>query len=179
MTTTEGDFATVHPAWNVWALYQVKDLSDTNPLWWGVSRDRRLTIWVEDQLRAHGVDVADPLDLKGSQIEILPSVPADLVAEKRKESIGGSEALNLPAASDLRAVRFYNRGGPVNLPWPHDDEYLLDAVFAPSSTSPATSGPPPGKVSDAVTEPASTIGKTVALLAVGVGALWVLSKFSD
>jgi len=147
-----GDFATVFPGWNVWTVYQVKDLSDTNPLFWGLDRERRLRIWVEDKLRlgAAGAVVADPVDLKGGQIEILPSPPTDLSVIERKEGVGGASALIVDGPADLRTVRFFNRGAPSKLVWPHDDEYLLNEVFQPSPKAQSTSGPAPTTITNTV-----------------------------
>lgn len=158
-SASPSDFVPVFPGWNVWTVWQVKDLSDLSPEFWGVSRDRRLRIWVEDWCRLRGVDVAGALDLKGSQIEILPSTPKDLAVLKRKEEIGGP-ALTVEGPAELRVVRFYSRGSSaVPIPWPHDDEYLVEAVYQPSASSPATSGPAPSTVVDGVTPSPETIEK--------------------
>lgn len=144
------DFAPIFPGWNVWSVFQVRDL-DFNPLMLGVSRDRQLRIWVEDAVRlgAPGATVADPVDLKGGQVEILPSKPAGLSVAIRKEQVGGS-AMVVDGPADLRFVRFFNRGAKANLVWPHDDNYLLNEVFTPNPTAPATQGPPPPTVGSGV-----------------------------
>lgn len=146
-----GDFAKVFPGWNVWAVWQQKDLN-FEPLHVGESRDRRLRIWIEDAVRlgAPGTIVADPVDLKGGQIEILPGAPAGLSQVQRKEDTSGP-AMLLDGPGELRFVRFYNRGAPGSLVWPHDGNYLLDAVYQPDPKNETTSGPAP-----------STIGGTVA-----------------
>lgn len=181
------DFAPVFPGWNVWTVYQVKDLNDTNPLFWGLDRDRRLRIWVEDAIRlgAPGTTVADPADLKGGQIEILPSVPKDLATTARKEDVGGSSAMVVDGPADLRTVRFFNRGAKGQLVWPHDDNYLLNEVLTPSPTSPATSSAPPttigGTVAGGVGQVAKDAGLGTLLLGIaglagGIGLIYVAVK---
>jgi len=181
------DFAPVFPGWNVWTVYQVKDLNDTNPLFWGLDRDRRLRIWVEDAIRlgAPSTRVADPADLKGGQIEILPSKPAELKTNARKEDVGGSSAMLVDGPAELRVVRFFNRGEQGQLTWPHDDNYLLNEVLTPSPSSPATSSAPPktigGTVGGGVAEVAKDAGvgtlvAGAAALALGIGLIYVAVK---
>lgn len=164
----DSPMATVFPGWNVWAVWQVQDLP-FSPLMVGVSRDRQLRIWVEDQVRLHArAEVADPLDLKGSQVEILTGNPG-LQVDMRKEDIPGPslvvETQDLPP--QLRFVRFFNRGPSSQLPWPHDESYLLDAVFRPDTTNSVTKGPGPGTITDRnITGPAAAAGKMVLEVAV-------------
>lgn len=134
--------APVFPGWNVWKVWQVKDLP-FSLMMLGVSRDRQLQIWVEDQVRlnAGGTDVADPADLKGSHVQILADAPG-LSTAVQKESVPGP-AMLVDGPADLRAVRFFNKGGQSQLPWPHDESYLLEAVLQPQADNPATSGPAP------------------------------------
>jgi hypothetical protein len=67
----------VFPGWNVWTVWQVDDLGDLNPLNFGISKERRLRIWVEEQAQeTPGAAVADPANpaaLKGAQVEIIAS----------------------------------------------------------------------------------------------------------
>lgn len=160
------DFVDVHPGWNVWSVYQVKDLP-FSVLMVGVSRDRQLRLWVEDAIRlgSSGPIVADPADLKGGQIEILPAEPAGLAVAQRKEAVGGN-ALVVDGPADLRYVRFYNRGAPGSVSWPHDSSYLLNEVFTPDPKNAATSGPGPSTIGQ-------TVGGGVAEVAkdAGVGTL--------
>lgn len=169
------DFAPVPAGWNVWAVWQRRDLSDINPQWWGVPRDRRLRAWVEDRLRYRGIDVSDPWALAGSQVEILLGVPNDLEVLKSKEQLEHSAPL-LNGEAELRAVRFFNRGAASSLPWPYADDYLLDRVYKPDEKNASTSGPPPGKTIDG--SPAAVVSDTVRAatwVAIGVGALWLWS----
>ena len=144
------DLAKVFPGWNVWAVWQQKDLN-FEPLHVGESRDRRLRIWVEDAVRlgAPGTVVADPIDLKGSQIEVLPGEPAGLSQTQRKEDVSGP-AMLLDGPGELRFVRFYNRGPAGSLVWPHDGNYLLDAVYQPDPKNETTSGPAPNTIGSTV-----------------------------
>ena len=155
----KGDFATVFPGWNVWSVYQVKDLP-FSPMMLGVSKERQLRIWVEDQVRLHapGAVVADSIDLKGGQVEILPSKQAveGLHVAERKEQVGGPVLL-VEGPADLFYVRFFNRGVGSQLSWPHDGEYLLNEVFMPSDSSPATSGPAPTTITQGVGEPVKAV----------------------
>lgn len=144
MAVTE--FADVFPGWNVWAVYQSKDL-DFGLQWVGVSRDDRLRIWVEDELRlnAPGAEVADPYAFKGSQIQILPGPPRGLDIFSRKEDVPGP-AMTIDSPVEVRYVRFFNRGPEARLVWPHDKgdkNYLLNVVYKPSASAPVTQGPGP------------------------------------
>src|ERR1700742_4307115 len=141
--------APIFAGWNVWAVWQVKDLP-FSIMMLGVSRDRQLQIWVEDQTRVNGgASTADPIDLKGSSVQILNGAPTDLQVAGRKESVSGP-TMAVEGDAELRYVRFYNRGDATSLPWPHDESYLLDSVYEPSKTSPTTNSAPP-----------PTIGQTV------------------
>jgi hypothetical protein len=145
------DFAPIYPGWNVWGVYQVKDLDFSIPMI-GVSRDTQLRIWAEDLIRlnAPGATVADPLDFKGSKVEILHSRPSLEVAARKEDVPGPAMLLDGPA--DLRYVRFYNRGAAAALLWPRDpaENYVLNEVFLPSKDSPATNGPGPDTIGSGV-----------------------------
>jgi hypothetical protein len=140
----------------------------------GISRDRQLQIWVEDQVRlqAPGAKVADPIDLKGSQVQVLTGAPS-LKTLRRKESVPGPalvvETQDLPP--QLRFVRFCNRGAASQLPWPHDESYLLDAVFQPDPTNPVTQGDCTGTIVDNITKPAAEAAKTTLEVALVVALL--------
>lgn len=145
---TESDLATVYPGFNVWDVWQVNDLP-FSIMMIGVDRDRQLRIWVEDSLRLAGVQVADSIDLKGGQIEILNGSPPGLSVDMRKEQVPGpSMVVSGPAT--LRTVRFFNRGKRTSVPWPHDESYLLEKTYVPSPTNPATSGDAPPTIAGGV-----------------------------
>lgn len=139
------DFAPIFAGWNVWAVWQAKDLS-FDVMLVGLSRERRLRMWVEAVAEHAGANVSDPLALRGSQVELLNAAP-DLTALSTRAETGGNLAL-LAGPADLEIVRFFNRGSAVNAVWPHDSDYMLEAVYQPSATNPATSGPPPAPILD-------------------------------
>lgn len=146
------DIAPIYKGWNVWSVYQVTDL-DFSVAMIGINRDTQLRIWVEDQIRLNATEatVADIIDFKGSQIQILNGKPL-LVVAVRKEQISGP-AMLLDGPAELRYVRFFNRGNASQLLWPHDDNYLLNEVYRPSTTDPLTTGGGPLTTTDNVTKP--------------------------
>lgn len=143
-------FLTIYPGWNVWDVWQVNDLP-FSVMMLGVSRDRQLRIWVEDAVRlgAPGSIVADSIDLKGGQVEILSGKPPGLARDQRKEQAPGPSMV-VSGSATLRTVRFYNRGDKTTMAWPHDESYLLDQTYVPSAIDPATSGPAPGTIAGTV-----------------------------
>lgn len=162
-------FVQIFAGWNVWDVLQSQDPilgvagSILNA---GVSLERQLRIWVEDAIKdgAPAAAVADPLNpaaLKGAQVEIINN-PAGLeLLQSRGEIPELAGALQLGAEGSQvlkRTVRFFNRGGDTGMSWPHDTNYLLDAVYQPSSTNPITNGAAPGSLGGA----ASDIGKQVS-----------------
>lgn len=144
------DTLTVYPGWNVWDVYQVNDLP-FSIMMLGVSPERQLRIWVEDSVRlgAPGATVADSVDLKGGQVEILSGPPSGLTQIARKEQLSGTIPV-VSGPATLKTVRFFNRGDKATMAWPHDESYLLDAVYLPSPTNPVTSGPSPTTISQTV-----------------------------
>jgi len=147
---TDSDFLTVYPGWNVWDVYQVKDLP-FSIMMIGLDRDRQLRIWVEDAVRlgAPGASVADSIDLKGGQVQILNGLPTGLQSDQTKEQVSGP-AMTVKGPAQLRTVRFFNRGDKSTMAWPHDESYLLDKDYVPSASNPATSGPAPATIGTTV-----------------------------
>ncbi len=170
---TDPSLAHVFAGWNVWAVDQVKDLP-FDPMMIGIDRSRQLRIWVEDQVRLHagGASVADPIDLKGSQVEILANAPTGLSVFQHKEQVPGDPML-ASGETALMYVRFFNRGSESNLPWPHDESYILDQVLTPSPNSPATIGPGPGTITSRAIDPTVDVLKG-ALVVVSIAAVGVL-----
>jgi len=169
--------APLFKGWNVWTVSQVDDLGDLNPLNWGIPKERRLRIWIEEAADATpGAAVADPANpaaLKGAQVEIISSTEGLEPAASRPVE------LVLGEASHAFHVRFYNRGAPGVTPWPHDSEYLLEDVWQPSSASPITNGPRPDSLAGAATDAVNSAGQAVAVVAavaLGVGLLWMISQ---
>jgi hypothetical protein len=175
----------IFKGWNVWQVWQVKDL-DFSPLMVGVSRDTQLRIWVEDAVRLgdSNVEVADPIDFKGSHVEILVAPPTGLAVAKAddgtpltKDHLPGDPLLveTQDEAPELRSVRFFNRGPEGRIVWPHDDNYLLDAVFQPDPKNPLTAGPGPRTIGETVKKPVTDAALDVGLIAAGVAVAAVLA----
>jgi hypothetical protein len=171
----------VFPGWNVWTVWQVDDLGDLNPANFGLSKERRLRIWVEAAAQAApGAAVADPVNplaLKGAQVELIPTT------EGLELAAGRDPSLMLSAAAHPFNVRFFNRGAFGVTPWPHDDEYLLDDVWRPSTSNPITNGPRPDSLgggatdaANAVKNAAGDIAGVVVVAVAGVGLILLLSR---
>ena len=162
-------FATVFKGWNVWGVQQKDDL-DIEISMIGVSRDRRLRIWVEEHAdAAPGAAIADPANLftlKGGQVEIIQSAGNLAPAETQADALPAA-ALDEPAT--LRLVRFFNRGVEAITPWPHDANYLLTTVYQPASNSPITNAPAPSSVAGAASQVGEQVGAVVKMLAIGCG----------
>jgi len=192
--TDEPGIIPIFPGWNVWSVWQVNDL-DFSVLNIGLTPERQLRIWIEDQIRdkAGAAEVADPVAMKGSQIQVLPSIPQGLKTMARKEDVGGCEGegcagptmvVNGPAT--LKAVRFFNRSNSqTSMPWPHDDNYLVDSTFLPTADSIVTAGPGPGTVLDPLTKAgsgaASAAGAVVDKLVKGaliIGGVYLVIQFA-
>jgi len=176
------DFLTIYPGWNVWDVYQVNDLP-FSLMMVGVSPERQLRIWVEDAVRlgAPGALVADSIDLKGGQVEILNGIPAGLKVDQRKEDVSSSVLVS--GSATLHTVRFFNRGDKASMSWPHDESYLLDKDYVPSPTNPATASPAPSTIAGGL---GSGVGQPIKdlltelepFLFIGgaVGILWIFRK---
>ena len=105
----------------------------------GLDRDRRLRIWLEEKADdAPGVEVGDPANpvaLRGSHVEIIPT-DAGLTATRRKEQVPGAIML-LDSKPTMRFVRFYNRGKPGARPWPSMQITCSMQSLNPSRTTPS------------------------------------------
>lgn len=179
-------FAQLFPGWNVWEVWQSQDpivgIGDVI-LNAGVSLERQLRIWIEDWIKDHApsaavADPANPFALKGAQIEIIPSAGGLEVLQTRADVPGLAGALQLGKEGSQaikRTVRFFNRGAETAVAWPHDANYLLEQVYAPSGTNPITNGAPPSSAAGTATEVADKVGSTLKVVAivagVGIGAL--------
>lgn len=181
-TATPAGFAPVFPGWNVWDVWQA-DTPDQNVLgsiWTaGESEDRLLQVWVENELadNAPGVSVSDPLNpaaLKGDQVQIIPSAQGLTAAATRASIPEIAGTLQLGTADSTareRTVRFYNRGSASVLPWPHDQNFVVDSVYTPSTTNPITSAPAPSSLAGAAGQATAALGHVVEVLAWGAGAI--------
>lgn len=192
--TPEG-FAQIFPGWNVWSVWGSDDPNQglTGTLMnTGLSLERQLRIWVEDTIKdgAPGAAVADPMNpgaLRGDQIQIIPS-PGGLEVFANRESIPSlAGALQLGEEGSkalLYIVRFFNRGQEAVLPWPHDENYLLESIFRPSADNQITSGPAPSSLAGTATEAGKAVSgvvKTVAIVAgvaAGIGLIVLIANAS-
>ncbi len=190
MTTpaTPQGFAPIFPGWNVWDLW-VADDPDTSiltDLWnAGESPERVMRVWVENEIEenAPGSAVADPANpaaLRGDQIQPIPKVTGLDVAASRADipALAGAEQVGKQGSTaTLRTVRFWNRGAQTVMPWPHDQNFLLDAVYTPSKANAVTSGPQPSSLGGAASSAADSIGhglETIAWVIAGAAALYAL-----
>lgn len=178
--------ATIKPGWNVWAVWQAENLS-FSPMLLGVSRDRQLRLWVEEQAERAGANVADPLALKGTMVEILNGAPAGLAIVARKEQLPSFPSFPADKRAELRFVRFFDRRAtdakPVNLSWPSDDDYLLDAIYRPDASAPVTATEAPSTILGGAAQQAGVaaakgaeIAKDLALIGVAAVGLYLVAK---
>jgi hypothetical protein len=170
-------FVQIFAGWNVWEVWQSQEpilgVADS-VLNLGVPLERQLRIWVEDKIKdgAPAAAVADPLNplaLKGAQVEII-SNPAGLELLQTRGDIpelAGALQLGKEGSQALkRTVRFFNRGSDTGMSWPHDQNYLLDAVYQPSRTNPITNGAAPGSLGGAADKLEKQVGAVVTTIAV-------------
>jgi hypothetical protein len=173
--TPAAGFAPIFPEWNVWQVWGSDEpnqglsglIFNT-----GLSLERQLQIWVENAIEegAPGVAVADPLNpaaLRGDQIQLLPNAGTLAVLVNRASAPSLAGALQLgdtDSKAILYTVRFYNRGTAGLLPWPHDENYVLENVFQPDPANPLTSGPAPSSLAGSVTAGLSATAKTIAIV---------------
>lgn len=186
LVSAPAGFAPVFAGWNVWDLW-VADDPDTsilNSIWTaGESAERVMRVWVEDELsdNAPGSAVADPANpaaLKGDQIQPIPKVDGLAVAVSRAnvpEFAGAQQVGKTDSTATLHTVRFFNRGAETVMPWPHDTNFLLDAVYTPSASNPVTNAPQPSSLPGVLGQAASAASAVAEGVAV-IGALWLLSK---
>lgn len=185
-SSSEPGVIPIFPGWNIWNVWQVNDL-DFSVFNVGLTPERQLRIWVEDQIRdkAGAAEVADPVALKGSQIQVLPGLPTGLRIMMRKEQVPGCEGegcagpvMVLDGPASMKTVRFFNRSNTqTSMPWPHDDNYLVDAVYVPSVDNPISSGAGPGTILSPVTDAASSAVSTLTKLAVTAGVIYLAVMF--
>jgi hypothetical protein len=184
--TTPAGFLTVFPGWNVWDLYQANEpdvgLLETMLLA-GLSRDRQLQIWVENNIKdnAPGAAVADPLNpaaLRGDQIQIIPKVTGlKIDAGRENAGLGGSQHIGDKDAkgdAELRTVRFFNRGVQAVMPWPHDTNYLVDVAYTPSTSNPVTNAEAPSSLASGLTKTGDALMTGAKIAGVGIGLLLIL-----
>lgn len=176
-------FAQVFKGWNVWDVWQSQDPVEGLGgaiLNAGVSLERQLRIWIEDWIKDHApaAAVADtganPFALKGSQIEIISNPGGLELLQTRADVPGLAGALQLGKEGSQGkkiTVRFFNRGDETAADWPHDENYLLEAVYQPSSTNPLTNGAAPSSMSGAASGAADAASSVIKVVAIGAGVV--------
>lgn len=187
-------FAQIFPGWNVWQLWGSEEpnqgLSGTifNT---GLSLERQLRIWVENAIKdgAPGAAVADPANpaaLRGDQIQLLPSAGTLKILQTRGEipSLAAGQQLGAEGSRAIfYTVRFYNRGQADVLPWPHDENYLLENVYKPDPENPLTSGPRPDSLAGAASDIGEGLKSTLKVVAVvagvGLGVVLLVSLLNS
>jgi len=192
MTGSTQGFAPVFVGWNVWNVYQAADPDESllGAIWHaGISQDQLLKLWVENQLEdnAPGVNVSDPVNpnpehFRGDEVQIIPSTAGLKVAVGR-ESIpdlaGALQVGNEGSAALLRSVRFYNRGRQTMLPWPHDRNFVLDAVYMPDPSNAITNSPAPKTAGGELDAAGKALGhalETAAWVLGGAVALYAIVR---
>ncbi|HXJ69879.1 MAG TPA: hypothetical protein VNM39_13295 [Verrucomicrobiae bacterium] len=187
---TPQGFAPIFQGWNVWDVWAADDpdTSILTDLWnAGESPERVLRVWIEDEIKdnAPGSAVADPANpaaLKGDQIQPIPFVTGLDVASSRANipALAGSQQLGKQGSkATLHTFRFFNRGAQTVMPWPHDENFLLDAVYTPSASNAVTNAPQPSSLGGIATDAGAAIGhglETLAWVVGGAAALVLLSK---
>lgn len=171
-------FAPVFPGWNVWDVWQADDptFSIMNV---GLDLERQLRIWVENEIaeNATGAAVADPANpaaLRGDQVQPIPEVSGLAAAATRANipALAGAATLgSKDSKATLRTVRFWNRGASTIMPWPHDDNYLLDTVYTPSSDNAVTNAPQPSSLAGGASAAADAAASVVKVIAIGAGVV--------
>lgn len=175
-------FAQVFKGWNVWDVWQSQDPIEGLGgaiLNAGLSLERQLRIWIEDWLREHApaaavADTANPFALKGSQVEIISNPGGLELLQTRADVPGLAGALQLGKEGSQGkkiTVRFFNRGEETATDWPHDENYLLDAVYRPSDTNPLTSGAAPTSLGGAASGAADAASSVIKVVAIGAGVV--------
>lgn len=179
---TPAGFVTVFPGWNVWSVWRSDDPIQgiAGSIWnAGLDADRITRIWVEDEIKtnAPGAAVADPANpgaLKGDQVQIIPSANGLAVDASRADTPQFAGALQLgekDSKAQLVFVRFYNRGAAAVMPWPHDENFLLDSAFLPSSTNTISNGAAPSSLGGTATDLANQAATVIKVVAIGGGVV--------
>jgi len=193
MTTPDG-FAPVFPGWNVWDVWQAQDpvLGIGGAIMnAGLSLERQLRIWVEDQVNDNAPDArlsdpANPVALKGAQVLVMPNAGGLKALRTRAEIPELAGALQVgekDSPAKKFTVRFFNRGSrETALPWPHDENYVLDAVFEPDPANALTSGDAPFSLDGALDNAAKGAGTVLKVVGVVVAVgtfAWLMSRLID
>ena len=172
-------FAPVFSGWNVWDVWQA-DKPSFDVMNLGLSLERQLKIWVENAVKddAPGSAVADPanpLALRGAQVQPIPHVTDLAIAATRADipELANASLNSAGNSATLRTVRFWSRASvprfklASSMPWPHNDDYLLNVVYQPTAKSAVTNAPQPGSLAGAASDLASGAGSALTLALVG------------
>jgi hypothetical protein len=176
-STAPAGFAPIFAGWNVWDVWQATDPT-FQVMMAGLTLDRRLKIWVENETKAApGVAIADPANpaaLVGDQIQIIPKVEGLELARSRGavlEHAGAHQIGSSGSGVALRTVRFFNRGTPGALPWPNDENDLLENVWEPSESNAVTNAPQPSSLGGLATELSEGAKTALKVVAIGAGVV--------
>ncbi len=188
-------FAPVFAGWNVWDVYQADspDEGVLGTIWHaGIDEDSLLRLWVENQIEnnAPGANVSDPLNpdpehFRGDEIKIIPNAGTLTRAAVRDSvpALAGAQQLGTGSSTArLRTVRFYNRGAQTTMAWPHDQNFLVDAVFQPDAGNAITNSPAPSTTGAAISELGSGLSHAIDVLAWvagGAAAVFLIYKFGS
>jgi len=147
---------TVFNGWNIWDVYQSQAPIDPTP----GTLDQQLKAWVID---------AAALEPE-AQVALVSNAAAGPIVQSR-ESVPevAQSPLTLGTGGSAvfkRTVAFHTTGDRKSLPWPHDMNYMLDAVYLPAP-APATPAPKPNA-------PSSSGGGLMLALGLGIGALLLM-----
>jgi hypothetical protein len=176
-STAPAGFAPIFAGWNVWDVWQATDPT-FQVMMAGLSLDRRLRIWVENATKeAPGVAVADPANpaaIVGDQVQIIPKVEGLELARSRGAvpELGGFQQVGSSGSgAALRTVRFFNRGTAGAVPWPHDENDLLENVWTPDASNPVTNAPQPSSLGGLATELSEDAKTALKVVAIGAGVV--------
>ena len=123
----------------------------------------------------------NPAHNRGDEVQIIAK-PVGLSIAAARESAGLGGALqvgNTGSQATLSSVRFFNRGKATLMPWPHDKNFVVDAVYQPSTDNAITNGPGPSTTGAAVTAAVQGFGEVVKVILIvggGIGAAILVSK---
>lgn len=187
-------FAPLFAGWNVWDIYQADspDEGVLGTIWHaGISQDELLKTWVVDQVEdnAPGANLSDPLNpdfrkFRGDVVQIIPNagtLTRAAVRDSIPELASAQQLGTKDSTAKLRTVRFYNRGAQTTMPWPHDQNFLLDATFQPDPGNLITNSPAPSTASGTLQDLGSELGhglETLAWVVGGAAAVYVLFQLT-
>ncbi len=133
--------------WNVWDVLQAQAPIDPLP---GTPNDQ-LAAWVRDAVGVPDLPIALTTSAAaGERVTSRAQIP----------ELAGTPALGVQGSGIVRRTIAFQSPGGASIPWPHDDNLLLDAVYD-AAPAPASSG----NTARPVVEQASLM--PIALFAIG------------